>query len=168
MVFKVILWGLTFFPLDLLDYLIFFFLQLKPTWGWNTQFSTLFSQPIWNKALFLQTKRIEVRILLQPIPIIIQMISTSISELEWNYYVPFSNRALFCYCSWPSSVTFWKTDPLHNCTKKWVSNQPTKQTNKKKKSSREENKYLEVKTVFIIHSEWIQYPEIFRQWGNII
>lgn len=109
----------------------FFFLQLKPTWGWNTQFSTLFSQPIWNKALFLQTKRIEVRILLQPIPIIIQMISTSISELEWNYYVLFSNRALFCYCSWPSSVTFWKTDPLHNCTKKWASNQPTKQTRKK-------------------------------------
>lgn len=109
----------------------FFFLQLKPTWGWNTQFSTLFSQPIWNKALFLQTKRIEVRILLQPITIIIQMISTSISELEWNYYVLFSNRALFCYCSWPSSVTFWKTDPLHNCTKKWASNQPTKQTRKK-------------------------------------
>ena len=148
-VFKVILWGFTFFPLYLLEYLIF--LKPKLTRGWNTQVSTLFSQPVWNKDL-LQIKKKKIRIFLQPISIILQMISPSISELVWNYYVPFSNRDLFHHCSWQSSVVFWNIFFSHICINK---------------NTFQRGKYFEVKTLFILNSKWIEYPEIFRLWDNI-
>ena len=83
------------------------------------------------------------------------MISPSISDLEWNDYISFSNRNLFLHCSWQSSVIFQNIFFLYSCIDKNIF---------------EGGKYFDKKQYlyFTYIYKWTEYPEISRPWDNVI